>query len=80
MEAVIHGGVIVGAMLLTLPQVKLSNGRLLPVGALHMAVFMLLIGVGNCRYLFQASITKLRFLFLTSKTILVFAMSLFVAS
>ena len=80
LEAIIHGGIIIGAVLLTLPQVRLNDGKLLPVGALHMAVFMLLVAVSNCRYIFQTAITKLRFLFLTCKTIFVFALSLIVAS
>jgi hypothetical protein len=45
-----------------------------------MSVFMLLVAVSTSRYIFQESITKLRFLFLTCKSILVFALSLFVAS
>lgn len=80
MEAIIHGGVIIGAVLLTLPQVRLQDGKVLPVGALHMAVFILLVAVSNCRYLFQNAITKLRFLFLSCKTIFVFALSVFIAS
>ena len=80
LEAIIHGGIIIGAVLLTLPQVRLSDGKVLPVGALHMAVFILLIAVSNCRYIFQNAITKLRFLFLSFKTLFVFALSLFIAS
>jgi hypothetical protein len=79
-EAVLHGGIIIGAVLLTLPQVRLSDGKTLPVGALHMAVFILLVAVSTCRYIFQTTITKLRFLFLSLKTIFVFSMSIFAAS
>lgn len=79
-EAIIHGGIIMGAMLLTLPQVRIQGGRLLPIGALHMSVFLLFIAVGNCRYIFQNSITKLRFLFLTCKTIIVFSFTLLISS
>ncbi len=79
-EAIIHGGIIIGAVLMTLPQVRLTDGKTLPVGALHMAVFILLIAVSTCRYIFQTSITKLRFLFLSIKTLFVFSISLFAAS
>lgn len=79
-EAMIHGGVIIGAVLLTLPQVRIKNGRLLPVEALHMSVFMLLVAVSTSRYIFQSYITKLRFLFLTLKSVCVFALSLLVTS
>lgn len=53
LEAILHGGFIVGAMLLTLPQVRVKGGKLLAVGALHMAVFLLFVAVSNCRYIFQ---------------------------
>jgi hypothetical protein len=80
LEAFIHGGIIIGAVLLTLPQVRLNDGRLLPEGALHMSVFILLVIANNIRYLFLQNITKLRFLVLTIKTIFVFSLTLFVAS
>lgn len=67
-------------MLLTLPQVRMQSGRLLPIGALHMAVFLLFVAVGNCRLIFQNSITKLRFLFLSCKTVIVFSLTLLVSS
>jgi hypothetical protein len=45
-----------------------------------MAVFILLVAVSNFRYIFQNAITKLRFLFLSFKTLFVFGLSLFIAS
>jgi len=67
-------------VLLTLPQVRLPDGRLLSGGALHMSVFILLVAVNNSRYLFLESMTKLGFLLVSVKTICVFAFSLFISS
>jgi hypothetical protein len=61
-EAILHGTVIMSTVMLALPQVRLSGGRLLPIGALHMSVFFLILLVNQLRYLFRPSINKLNFL------------------
>jgi hypothetical protein len=80
LESIIHGGLIMGSVLLTLPQVRFGKGKILSSGALHMAVFLLLILISNCRMFFQANISKLRFFLFTIITIIISGISLFIAS
>ena len=69
-----------GSILLTLPQVRFENGKLLSSGALHMTVFLLLVLVSNCRMFFQENMSKLRFILFTIITIIICGLSLFMAS
>jgi hypothetical protein len=66
--------------LITLPQARLSGGKLLPAEAIHISIFILLVFVSNFRYIFQKNMTKLRLLIITVLTVVLMALSFIISS
>ena len=53
LEAIIHGIAIFFSIYFTLPQVRLKDGRILPIQAFHLAIFIVLISVSNLKKVFN---------------------------
>lgn len=58
LEACIHGTVIFLSVYFTLPQVRISDGRVLPIEAFHLSIFIVLISVGNFKKIFSPIFKK----------------------
>ena len=64
-EGLLHGIIIFGAVVLSLPQARGEKGRVLPLACFEMSIFILIILIGMFRHAFDKKITKLTFILVT---------------
>lgn len=50
-EGIVHGATIGVVVLMTLPNARLSGGRLFPVEAIHFSIYFLIVSVSIFRHL-----------------------------
>lgn len=79
-EAAIHGAIIFLAIFFTLPHVRMRDGRILPIEAFHLAIFIVMISVGNFKKSFTSMFNKRLIILGTIITYILIAVCVFAAS